>query len=167
MATNNSAQPILTERQRELPELRWIDRTGRLLDNRFRIPGTNIRFGLDFLIGLIPGAGDIFSFGISGLLVLMMVRNGASGVVVAKMLGNVALDTVVGAIPIVGDLFDLGYKSNVRNLKLLREHYEEDRHQGSAWPVVIGVLVALVLMLAFFLWFVWQVVAFFFNLVGL
>jgi hypothetical protein len=164
MSSQTGSQPILTEKQREKPSLRWLDHTGRLMDNRFRIPGTNIRFGVDSLIGLIPGAGDILSFGISGMMVLTMVRNGVSGMVIVKMLGNVLLDTTIGAIPFIGDIFDLVYKSNIRNLQLMREHYEEDKHQGSAWPLVIGVLIALGLLLLFFLWFIWQVVEWFFGL---
>ncbi len=166
VSDTHSAAPVLTEQQRQRPTLRWLDRTGRLLDNRFRIPGTNIRFGLDFIIGLIPGAGDLFSFGISGFLVLMMARNGASGKVVAKMIGNIVIDTVVGAIPLLGDLFDLGFKSNIRNLKLLREHYKEGEHQGNAWPVIIGLAIVFIVLLVFFLWLIWQIVDWSFGLLG-
>lgn len=129
------------------PELKYLDQASDLLDSRFRIPGTNIRFGLDFLIGLVPYAGDIIGFVFSGFLLITMVRNGASGMVVLKMLWNVFLDTTVGTIPILGDLFDLQYKANRRNYELLLEHYEEGAHKGSAWPVIIGLIFALVLLL--------------------
>jgi hypothetical protein len=140
-------------------DLKWLDTVSDLLDTRYRIPGTNIRFGADFLLGLIPGAGDALTFGISGLLVLVMARKGASGMVLFKMIGNIVLDVIVGTIPILGDLFDLGYKANRRNLHLMEEHYKEGRHQGSAWGPVI--LVALVLLGLFVLtiFVIWRILS--------
>ena len=138
---------------RPRPQLKHLDRAADLLDSRFRIPGTDIRFGVDFLIGLVPYAGDLISFGLSGLLVIAMARHRASGVVVLKMLWNVLLDTVVGSIPILGDLFDLQYKANRRNYILLSEHYREGEHQGSAWPVVLAVVGMLLLLLVGLIWF--------------
>lgn len=127
-------------------EFKYLDSMSDLLDSRFRIPGTSIRFGLDFLVGLVPYAGDLVTFAFSGLLVVSMARNGASGMVLVKMLGNILLDTLVGSIPILGDLFDLGFKANRRNYNLLREHYQEGKHGGSALHVVLGVIFALLLM---------------------
>ncbi|MGB7345277.1 MAG: DUF4112 domain-containing protein [Pirellulaceae bacterium] len=136
-------QLILTPQQREAsPQLRWVDGVTRLLDTKFRIPGTQTRFGADFLLGLVPGLGDVISMGFSGMLLATMAKNGASGRVVARMLVNVALDTVIGSIPVLGNLFDLYFKANTRNLVLMREYYEHDKHRGSAWPVVAGVIVA-------------------------
>jgi len=131
-----------------------LERLADFLDTRYRIPGTNIRFGADFLIGLVPYAGDVVAFGISSVLVLAMARQGASGMVLAKMIGNVLLDASVGTIPILGDLFDLGYKANRRNLKLLEEHYEEGKHQGSAWWVVALVLLILLALIGLSVWVV-------------
>ena len=159
-----SNKPVLTDEQRQIPQLRWVDSFSRLLDTRYRIPGTKIRFGLDFLLGLIPGAGDLIGMGMSGVLVLTMARYGASGKVVAKMLGNVALDTFVGSIPIVGDLFDLAYKSNYRNLKLMREHYDEGRHQGSATGVLLAVLVALLLIFVLVIVGIFYLLGWFFSM---
>ena len=130
-------------------EFKHLDAMSNLLDSRFRIPGTNIRFGLDFLVGLVPYAGDVVTFGFSGLLVISMARYGVSGMVVLKMLGNLLLDTLVGTIPVLGDLFDLGFKANRRNYNLLKEHYHEGKHSGSAIPVIIAVVFALLLMLFF------------------
>jgi hypothetical protein len=124
----------------------YLDSMTDLMDSRFRIPGTDIRFGLDFLVGLVPYAGDVVTFAFSGLLVVTMARNGASGMVVVKMLGNILLDGVVGSIPVLGDLFDLGFKANRRNYQLLREHYQEGKHGGSALPVILAVIFALLLM---------------------
>jgi hypothetical protein len=130
----------MEEKNQDQPELKWLDTTTKLLDNQFRIPGTEVRFGFDFIIGLIPGVGDVVSLGISGVLVSVMARKGASGMVIVKMLWNILLDAVIGSIPVIGDLFDLSYRANRRNLALLKEHYQEGEHQGSATFVVILVL---------------------------
>jgi hypothetical protein len=97
----------------------------RLLDNAFTIPGTNYRFGLDAIIGLVPGLGDAVGALFSGYLVLQASRLGAPRAVVTRMVANVALDTVVGWVPVLGDLFDVAWKSNVRNMALLEEHLRQ------------------------------------------
>ncbi len=117
-----------------------------LLDSRFTIPGSRIRFGLDFLIGLIPFAGDVVTFAISGMLVAFMVRHGASGELLARMIGNILLDAILGSIPLIGDVFDLQFKANRRNLKLLKAYHERGRHRGS-WSLVIGVLLSVTILL--------------------
>jgi len=152
------------------PKIKWLDTVSSFLDNQFRIPGTQTRFGLDFIVGLIPGAGDMISFGVSSVLVLTMARYGASGRVIIQMLWNIFLDTVVGAIPILGDIFDLYYKSNRRNFNLLREHYEEGAYGGSGKWVVVVVLIALIAMFVGLIWLIAKLVAFswsnFFALIG-
>ena len=158
-------QPVLTPQQRSVPELQWVDSMARLLDTRFRIPGTNIRFGLDFLLGLVPFAGDTLTMLMSGGLVVAMARHGVSGKVLAKMLGNVALDATIGAIPIIGDLFDLTYKANYRNLQLMREYYDEGRHQGSAKPYIIGALIGVIVIVAVVVFLIWQVLEWLWNTV--
>lgn len=155
---NQLDQPSSEERT-VAPELQWLDGATQFLDNRFRIPGTDIRFGFDFLIGLMPGLGDVFSFGLSSLLVIIMARKGASGMVLVKMLGNVILDTLVGTIPILGDLFDLSYRANRRNMHLLQEHYQEGEHHGSAWPVIFGLIIVLIGLFTLVLYGVWQVLS--------
>lgn len=143
------------ERQKtenNFPELVWLDRMSGVMDDQFRIPGTRIRFGADFLVGLVPAAGDILGFGISGVLLLVMVRRGASGMVVLKMIWNIFIDALLGVIPLAGNVFDLVFRANRRNLRLLKEHYREGRHQGSAWWVVwlvLGVLLGLVVLLIY------------------
>lgn len=152
--------------EKEIAELGWIDSMSDLMDTKFRIPGTDIRFGGDFIMGLVPGAGDLLSFGVSGVLILAMTRHGASSSVVARMLGNVFLDTVVGSIPILGNIFDLTYKANTRNVNLLKAHYHEGKHQGSVWPLVIGVFIALIAIFVLMVWLVWQVVEWSFGLLN-
>lgn len=142
------------------PKIKWLDTVSSFLDNKFRIPGTQTRFGLDFLVGLIPGAGDMISFGVSSVLVLTMARYGASGRVIIQMLWNIFLDTVVGAIPILGDIFDLYYKSNRRNFNLLRDHYEEGAYNGNGKWVVLFVLVILIAMFIGLIWLVAKLIAF-------
>ena len=100
----------------------------RVLDTAIRIPGTNIRFGLDPIIGLVPGLGDVASAVLSGYIVLSGIRLGASRSVIARMIGNIAIDTLAGSVPIIGDLFDASWKSNEKNVALL------ERHLGVAPP---------------------------------
>jgi hypothetical protein len=101
--------------------LRRLETLGSLLDSRFRLPG-GFRFGLDPLIGLVPGLGDAASAIIALYIVLEAWRLGASRGTLARMLLNVGLDLAVGVIPVVGDAADFVFKSNRRNLALLRRH---------------------------------------------
>ena len=101
-----------------------LDALSRLFETPFIIPGTNIRFGLDALIGLVPGIGDIITTATSLYLVHEARQLGAPKHLIARMIGNIALDGVVGAVPIVGDAFDVMFRSNRRNMALLRNHLE-------------------------------------------
>jgi hypothetical protein len=131
----------------------------KLMDKQFKVPGTNFRFGLDGLIGLIPGAGDVTTFAISCYLLTLMAKNGASGYVMARMVVNVLIDVVVGAIPILGDLFDFAFKANSRNLRLMEEHYVQGRHRGSAWKVILPVVLVMLLIMIGIIWLVYKVVS--------
>ncbi len=104
-----------------------IEALASLLDTAFIIPGTNWRFGFDALIGLVPGIGDALTTALSVWLVKEAHALGAPAHLIARMLGNIAIDGVVGAVPLVGDAFDLVWKSNRRNLHLLRRHIEAER----------------------------------------
>jgi len=132
--------------------LREIEFLAKLMDSRFRVPGTDIRFGLDAIIGLIPVAGDLSTLAVSGYMLLILARNGASGFLLARMVLNVLIDTVVGMIPFLGDVFDVAFKANMRNLRLMQEHYIEGRHRGSAWKLIIPVLIVLFLIVAGIMW---------------
>lgn len=138
-------------------QLEGLDKFSKLLDTSFRIPFTNIRFGVDFVIGLVPYAGDLLSFLFSSGLVITMARHGVSSQVIAKMIWNVVLDTVVGSIPIIGDMFDLYYKANRRNFHLLEKHYGEGKYHGSFWRVVLPILMVLVLLFILMIWLVYEV----------
>ena len=129
------------------PSLENFERIARLLDSKFEIPGTGIRFGLDPLLSLIPVLGDLITLLISSMLIYTMHNHGASRKVVIKMMLNAGVDTLVGAIPLVGTVFDVFYRSNQRNVRLLKEHYLEGKHQGSGAGLllIIGVIAALVI----------------------
>lgn len=124
-------------------KLKWVESIAYLMDNQFRIPGTNMRFGLDPILGLVPFLGDISTFAVSGALVLTMARHGASRAVVIRMVVNIILDLVIGTIPLLGAIFDFGFKANERNVKLLRRHYTEGKHMGSGNGFLAMVLLVL------------------------
>lgn len=129
---NKNNEKELSRIEEPIHEFKWIDTVSTLLDNKFTIPFTNIKFGVDFLLGLIPTIGDWLSFGISSLLVLAIIRRGVGVGMLFKMMGNITLDATVGSIPIVGDLFDLGYKANRRNVAMLKQYYIENPNPPSA-----------------------------------
>jgi len=108
-----------------------LDALATLLDTAFILPGTNVRFGLDALIGLVPGIGDAITTAISLYIVHEAHQLGAPSHVILRMLANVALDGFVGAVPVVGDAFDVMWRANRRNVRLLREwRAREDRSWG-------------------------------------
>ena len=92
------------------------------LDAGIRVPGTNLRFGLDPLLGLIPGGGDAAGAVLAGWIVVEAIRLGASRATLLRIVGNVALDAAVGAVPVIGDIFDFAWKANLRNAALLERH---------------------------------------------
>ena len=121
----------------------------RLLDSAARVPGTGIRFGLDPVLGLVPGLGDLAGAALAGYIVLLGARLGASKSVVLRMLANVAIDAAVGAVPVLGDLFDVGWKANTRNVALLeRTVAQPSTGKRSSAIVVWGTLLALVVLAA-------------------
>jgi hypothetical protein len=120
---NSGTSPFgnLTREQR----LARLDALAKLLDVAFIVPGTNVRYGIDGLIGLIPVIGDIITTAISLWLVREARALGAPWHLTMRMLGNVALDGVVGIVPLVGDAFDVMFRANVRNVKLLHRWLEK------------------------------------------
>jgi hypothetical protein len=129
-----------------------------LLDNSIPIPGTTRRIGLDAVIGLVPGLGDVLSGGLGLLVVVRSVQRGLPSIVLARMLANVALDFVIGAIPVIGDAFDLWYKSNARNVALLRRYAASPQASTAGqWTFFIGLLAAVVFVAAAFVWLIWSV----------
>ncbi len=107
-----------------------LEALAQLLDVAFVVPGTNFRYGIDGLIGLIPVVGDIITTAISLWIVREARALGAPRHLVARMLGNVAFDGVVGLVPLAGDAFDVMFRANVRNLRLLRKWKEKQDKRG-------------------------------------
>jgi hypothetical protein len=118
-----------------------------LLDTALRIPGTRIRFGLDALLGVVPGLGDVAGAAMAGYVVVLASRFGAPAPVLLRMLANIGVDTVLGAIPGIGDIFDVAWKANVRNLSLLERYVDAPATTRRASALVVaGVLVGVALL---------------------
>lgn len=131
----------------------------------FRVPGTNFRFGLDSIVGLVPGAGDIAVSGLGAYALLLAFRLKAPASVLTRMLANLAIDTLVGAVPLVGDLFDAAWKANTKNRRLLDAWLANPARteRRSTWTLVVFAALFL-LLVAFSFWLTWTIVSF---LVGL
>lgn len=147
-------------------ESKQLERYADWLDTKFRIPGTNITFGLDFIIGLFPIIGDIFTLGLSGILLIIMIRKGASGKALSLMILNTSLDATIGTIPVIGDIFDLFFKANKRNLDIFQDHFEGDKHRGSAWPVVLTLIVIILLIIVGLIYLIYQIFAWSIDLIN-
>lgn len=102
-----------------------IRRLVDLMDKRYHLPGTNFRFGMDALIGMIPGVGDFLGMAIGSLVLWEAYRHRAPLTLMAKMIFNLWLDAVLGSVPVVGDAFDFFFKAHRRNLELLQRHVGE------------------------------------------
>lgn len=135
-------------------------RLAQLLDTSFRIPGTRIRFGLDPILGLVPGLGDAIAALIGGYIVWAAVRAGAPVLIVGRMLANVAVDAIVGAVPVAGTVFDIAFKAHRRNARMLVDWTHsraatEARARRRLWALA-SLAIALVMIaaatLAFGLW---------------
>jgi sugar (pentulose or hexulose) kinase len=123
-----------------LPEesLARLEALARLMDGAFVIPGTSIRVGLDAIIGIVPGIGDAISGVISSYLIWEARKLGVSRWTLTRMAANTLLDTTVGAIPLAGDVFDVMFRANMKNMALLRRHLERKGHTGRFGPVIEG-----------------------------
>jgi hypothetical protein len=120
----------------------------RMLDDIFVIPGTSIRFGLDPLIGLIPGIGDLITGFASFLIIFSGWQRGLSRVTISRMVANVAIDTLLGSVPVVGDVFDATWKSNRKNLALLqRAEAQPTKKQTLLDALFLGVVILILLLL--------------------
>ena len=147
-----------------LTELR---RYAVLLDKAFRIPGTNIRFGLDPIVGLVPGLGDLASPVFAGLLIFEGARLHVPRIVLLRMAVNALLDALIGAIPLAGIAGDVFFRANTRNLALLEKHAVPGGRPATkgdywfVWSVLAGLVILLVLVVVFALWLltkVWEYV---------
>jgi hypothetical protein len=105
-----------------------IEALSRLMDSLFEIPGTQVRIGLDSIIGLVPVLGDLLSQIVSSYIIWEARQLGVSRFTLARMIGNSAIDTLVGIIPFAGDAFDVVFRANMKNLALLKAHLERHGH---------------------------------------
>jgi hypothetical protein len=133
----------------DVSDVRSSNALARLMDTAIRIPGTNIRLGLDAVLGLIPGAGDAAGALLSSYIILAAARQGASRGVLLRMIGNVAIDSLFGAIPVLGDIFDIAFKSNARNAALL-ERVAAQPEAVAKSSRRVGVLLVVVLLVVLF-----------------
>lgn len=111
--------------EERLAQVRWL---ANVMDDRYVVPGTPIRFGWDSILGLFPGLGDVLTSIISLLIVHHAWQTGASTFTLVRMLGNVGADFLVGSVPFVGDLFDVAFKANRRNARLLEQHLKRQNN---------------------------------------
>lgn len=140
------------------PHLERYRALARALDARFGIPGTPFRFGWDALLGLVPGLGDAAGSLLGGYGIYVGASLGAPTVVLARMLLNLGIDMALGAVPVLGDLIDIAFRANLRNLALL-ERWLERPHQvrsRSAWLFVV-LTAPLILLAALVIWLVVRV----------
>jgi len=142
---------------RQLPSNEHLDYVAALLDDIFRIPGTKIRFGLDALIGWVPGIGDAMTGVASFLIVFASWRRGAKGVTLVRMIANVLLETAIGAIPVAGDVFHVVWKANRRNYRLLiREREQPGINTRLDWMflavLLFAVIAAAAIPIAILIW---------------
>ena len=128
----------------------WLARfLADLLDQRFTIPGTSIRIGLDPIIGLIPGIGDLVANLTGSIIVIIAAQFGVPKIVLARMAINIAINTLLGAIPIFGDIISIWYRSNVKNVALLERYLDRQSKRVDIrdWLFVVGLIVGLLLLL--------------------
>jgi hypothetical protein len=120
---------------RRLRSLAW------LLDSAIQLPGTRFRFGLDAIVGLIPGLGDVIGVLLSSYIVREAARAGAPPSVLVRMAWNVLVEGVVGMVPLAGDVFDAAWKANQRNVALLEAHFGEPRRTRRSSRIFVALLV--------------------------
>lgn len=106
-------------------DIERLERLAVQMDSLFRVPGTKIRVGLDPILGLVPGIGDALALAPSVYILQQGHKAGVPAHTKGRMVANIAIDTLIGSIPLIGDLFDIGYKSKIRNVALIREHLEK------------------------------------------
>lgn len=132
------------------PELEML---ARGMDTLFEIPGTRIRFGLDAIVGLVPGLGDLLTTLVSLYILGAARRYGAPRSTLLRMAANIAIDAAIGSLPLVGDVFDVFWKANVKNVALLQRHLkaaplEQRRAARGDWLFVAGLIALLTVLLA-------------------
>lgn len=140
----STSKRTFTSNTKEQAARRRLERTARVMDSAFRVPGTNIRFGADAVLGLIPVAGDFTGGLVSVYILFEAVRIGVSIPVFLRMIFNVTLELTVGSIPLLGDVFDVAWKANMRNVGLLEDFLDDpDRTRASSRTLILTLAVIL------------------------
>lgn len=130
-----------------------LDKLAWLLDNSIKIPGTSWKIGLDGILGLIPGIGDLAAGTLSTYILYQAVKLKVPKAIIARMALNILLESVIGVIPIVGDLFDFAFKANQRNVDLMRKYVLNPKEtQQQSTLTIIGLIVAFFVVLGFMVW---------------
>jgi len=131
-----------------IANLQRIRQLSNLLDNAFPIPGTNYRIGLDPILGLVPGGGDLITMLFSAYMIIIAAQMGIPQEKLVMMVSNIIIDTFAGSVPVVGDLFDVAWKSNMKNLELLENHLGSPQTTTTVnWWFVGGILAGLLLIM--------------------
>lgn len=133
----------------KLYRLQRLRRLSQLLDNALPIPGLNYRIGLDPIIGLIPGGGDVVSAILSAYIVLEATRFGLPKETLGRMVINILIDTLTGIVPILGDIFDLTWKANAMNMQLLEEHLQAPQSSQAADRGFIIIMIMILALIVF------------------
>lgn len=110
-------------------EIEKLEKLARLMDSQFGVPGTNIRMGLDSILGVIPGIGDTATMLVSVYIIHRARQHGAHPALLSRMGYNVFVDWLIGLVPFFGDIFDVGWKANKKNVELLKAHLETVKYQ--------------------------------------
>lgn len=141
---NSSPNPL---NKSQTASLRRLRRISHLLDNAIPIPGTKYRIGLDPILGLIPGGGDVIGSIFAGYVVFKSAQMGVPQETLVQMAANIVFDTVAGTVPVAGDLFDVAWKANVKNIELLDAHLGSPEPGKKAdWLFVAALLLGLMLI---------------------
>jgi len=134
----------------QLPHITKVNRLRRLshlLDNAIPIPGTGYRVGIDPILGLLPGGGDTVAGALGAYIIVEAARMGLPREVVGQMVGNIVFDSLVGIVPVLGDLFDVGWKANVKNIALLEKHLHLTQHNRKSDRLFLfGLIILLTLI---------------------
>ncbi|MBE9229777.1 DUF4112 domain-containing protein [Phormidium sp. LEGE 05292] len=157
---------MITKSQRTASTLKRLRRISHVLDNAIAIPGTKFRFGIDPILGLIPGGGDTVSAFFAAYIIWESAMLGLPKEVLIRMFSNILFDTFAGSVPIAGDIFDVAWKANVRNVALLEEYLQlpESNEKPDKWFLVL-LLIGLIMFVAVVGTISILIISFLFNLI--
>jgi hypothetical protein len=150
-----------------MDKLKKLEQLARLLDSSFRIPGTSFQMGLDSLIGLIPGIGDTTGGIVSTYIIWQAARMGVPKVVLMRMGINVVFDAILGTIPVVGDIFDIAFKANRKNVQLLNNYYQSPRAAVERDTVSVALIaVSILAVIGLVIWLTVKLLAWLVHAIG-